>query len=257
MAQNIASIDRALDIILLLYGTGQEMGVTEIAEKLDIYKSTVHRTLQTMQEKDFVRQNPENGKYWLGIAFMTIGLLVQDRYSLSDIVAPEALALNRDTHEGVNVSVLHHDSINGYRSIVIYKVETKSQMLTIDPALGSSMDAHVSSVGKCLMANTSQLDDSYLISYQYERYTPNTITDYDLLMEELDRVRQQGYAIDNEEREIGLYCIGAPILNKCGEAVAAISISGPKSRVYDDHLDEKIARVQLAAKRISLKLKGY
>lgn len=256
MSQNIASVDRALDILLLLYGTGQEMGVTEIADRLGIYKSTVHRTLQTLQDKDFVHQNESNGRYWLGTAFLTIGMLVQERYSLADLVAPEALSLNRDTNEGVNVSVLHHDPINGYRSVVIYKVETKSQILSIDPPLGSSMDAYVSSVGKCLMAHTV-LDDAYLIGYQYEAYTPNSITNFDALMTELNQVKEQGYAIDNEERELGLFCIGAPILNRNGDAIAAISISGPKSRLKDDHLEEKIERVKKAAFRISENIKPY
>lgn len=252
MSSIITSLDRGLELILLLYGNGKEMGVTEIAKELNVYKSTVHRTLITLQEKDFVRQNPSTGKYWLGPIFYTIGLKVSERYSLGDVVGPIADELHAQVGEVINVSVLHFDQRNGYQSIIVYKSQNSNNVLSITPSLGSSMDAHVSGVGKCLLAWNGQLDNDYLRNKKYQIYTKNTIDNYDDLMLELERVRQQGYAIDNEEREIGLFCIAAPIFNSSGEVVAAISISGPRDRMLgSDELDKKLEYLQASAKKIS------
>lgn len=258
MSSIITSLDRGLELMLLLYGNGKEMGVTEIAKELNIYKSTVHRTLITLEGKEFVRQNPATGKYWLGPVFYTIGLKVSECYSLGDIVGPFADDLHAKVGEVINVSVLHFDPRNGYKSIIVYKSQNSGNVLSVNPSLGSSMDAHVSGVGKCLLAWNSQTDLNYLKSIEYPIYTENTINNYEDLMSELERVRQQGYAIDNEEREIGLFCIAAPIFNASKEAVAAISISGPRDRmVGSEGLESKLKYLQECAKEISTKILSF
>ena len=138
MNNNIASVERALDILLLLYGEGKEMGVSQIAGTLGIYKSTVFRTLYTLQEKNFVQKNELTDKYWLGPSLYTIGMMVANSYSLSDIVAPEAEVLCQKVKEVINVSVLHADPINGYRSVVVFKAKGPQQILGVDPQIGSS-----------------------------------------------------------------------------------------------------------------------
>lgn len=251
MNTNIASVERALDVLLLLYGEGKEMGVSEIANKLGIYKSTVHRTLVTLQSKHFVKKNEMTDKYWLGASLYIIGLMMAHTYSLFDIVAPEADALYMKVKDIVNVSVLHADPVNGYKSVVIYKARGPQPILGMNPEIGSSMDAYASSVGKCMLA-FNLIDWKIINDTKFFAYTENTLTNVTDLKKELEQVKKQGYALDNEEREIGLFCVGAPIFNKNGKAIAAISISGPKSRVFDYNFEEKVTLLKQCSQRVSL-----
>lgn len=247
---NIASVERALDVLLLLYGEGKEMGVSEIANQLGVYKSTVHRTLVTLQSKHFVQKNEVTDKYWLGASLYAIGMMVANTYSLADIVAPEADILYMKVKDIVNVSILHVDSLNGYKSVVIYKARGPQPMLSMNPEIGSHMDAYASSVGKCMLA-FNEIDWQVIKNTKFYAYTKNTLTSVEALQAELEQVRKQGYALDNEEREEGLFCVGAPIFNKNGKAIAAISISGPKTRVFDNDFEEKVRLLKQCAQRVS------
>lgn len=249
MSEKIVSVDRALDILILLYNKGKEMGVSEIGKYLELSKSTVHRTLATLEDKGFVHQNKENEKYWLGIKLYGMGLLVGERLSLADLFKPYTKQLFDEFKEVINVSILDTDSSNGYKSVVILKEVDNRKTLSINPNIGLSSDVHVSSVGKSLIAFTKGLDVEKLKNLK--KYTQNTITDVDDILEELEKIRQQGYAIDNEEQEVGLTCIGAPILGKDGNAIAAISISGPSSRMMQNDFDLKIQRLKETAAEIN------
>ena len=227
------------------------MGVSEIANQLGVYKSTIHRTLVTLQSKHFVQKNEVTDKYWLGASLYAIGMMVANTYSLADIVAPEADVLYMKVKDIVNVSILHVDSLNGYKSVVIYKARGPQPMLSMNPEIGSHMDAYASSVGKCMLA-FNEIDWQIIKKTIFHSYTTHTLTSAEELRAELDQVRENGYALDNEEREVGLFCVGAPIFNKDGKAIAAISISGPKARVFDDHFKEKVNLLKQCAQRISL-----
>lgn len=249
MSEKIVSVDRALDILLILYNNGKEMGVSEIGRDLELHKSTVHRTLATLEDKGFVHQNKENGKYWLGIKLYAMGLLVGEKLSLADLLKPYTKKLFDEFKEVINVSILDTDSSDGYKSIVILKEVDNQKTLSVNPNVGSSSDVHVSSVGKSLLAFTEDLDIEKLKGVK--KYTENTLTDVDEILEELAKVRKEGYSIDNEEQEIGLTCIGAPILGKDGYAIAAISMSGPSSRMRQNDFDLKIQRVKETAAEIN------
>ena len=251
MTERIVAVDRALDVLLALYHHNGEMGVSELARDLDLHKSTIHRSLASLEYKGFVQKNPENGKYWLGMKIYAMGLLVGEKFSLADVVRPYAKALFEAFGEVVNVSVLDRDPQEGYKSVIILKESSSSRVLSVNPGVGSSSDLHVSSIGKCLLAFSKEIDLMAYAEQPMKRYTENTIVSWEQMMTELKAIRKQGYAIDNEEQEIGLYCIGAPILDKRGNAIAAISISGPTVRMKRDDLDEKIRKVVEISRRIT------
>lgn len=251
MSEKIVAVDRALDILLLLYNNRQEMGVSEIGRELGLHKSTVHRTLATLEDKGFVRQNKETGRYWLGTIIYAMGLSIGEKLSLSDIIRPYARRLFEEFQEVVNVSILDKDSKNGYKSIIILKEIDTSKVLSVNPHIGSSSDAHASAVGKCLLAFSKDIDLEKIKGIQLKKYTDNTITNWEDLMKELETIREKGYAIDNEEQEIGLFCIGAPILDRNNNAIAAISLSGPTARMKMGNMEFKIDKVVETAKQIS------
>jgi DNA-binding IclR family transcriptional regulator len=251
----INSIDRALDIFNLLYIKQRDMGVTEISKELGIYKSTIHRTLYTLERKGFIQHNEETGKYGLGIKFYTIGMSLGERLPIRHIVKPYAVALSEEYGEVVNVSILDTTTYKYPKSVLIVKEEKPGQMITVNPKLGSVSDCLNAAVGKCLLAYADEglidklkNDENYLIS-------ENHLESWDQVSEMLEDVRKKGYALDNEEAEIGLTCLAAPILDKNNKAVAAISISGPTSRISSMEKYENILNSVInVAKRISEKL---
>ncbi len=141
------------------------------------------------------------------------------------------------------------------RVVVIDKIETYRH-LTLTPSVGNGTPPHCSAMGKALLAHQPPEVLERFRNVPLKQYTKNTIADFGRLLEELARVRAEGYALDCEELEIGLACIGAPIFDSSGKAVAAISLSGPKSRLLTEDLASMVADVKKAAQAISERL-GY
>lgn len=245
----INSIDRALDILLLLQQEGREMGVTQISGRMGMHKSTVYRTLNTLEQKGFVQQNPENGKYWLGIKLYSMGMLMRERLPLTKVIYPYAKELADKFQEVIHISVLDKSAENYPKHVIIDKVGQK--MLSLTPHVGSTAPCHCSAVGKCLLAFAPP---DYLAKFAGKPlpgYTKKTITDWDCLLEELAQIKAKGYAIDDQELEVGLTCVAGPIFGgRRDEAIAALSLSGPTSRIAE-RFDEIVADVLKAARQVS------
>jgi DNA-binding IclR family transcriptional regulator len=254
-SEKISSIDRALDILILLYDEQRELGVTEIGSALGLYKSTVYRTLATLEKRGFIQQNPENGKYWLGIKLYSIGMAVGEKMPLKQLVQPFARKLSQKFNEVVNVSVLDTTSGKIPRSVLIHKEESTNQVLRINPGVGSTSDCYCSAVGKSLLAFSPKEVLDLAKEEKLSSYTDNTVKNWEQLMRELEEIRVKGYAIDNEEQEIGLTCVAAPILDRNNRAVAAISLSGPTVRMKSMDSEDMINEVKRTAGEISLLLK--
>ncbi|MCC2257635.1 IclR family transcriptional regulator [Intestinimonas aquisgranensis] len=251
MSDIIQSVDRALEVMIYLYHEGKETSITKIAADLGVYKSTVYRTLVTLENRGFVRKNPETERYWLGNRLFVLGKGVENRMGLPEIVRPYAKKLYDAYCEVVNVSILERNPDDVYRSVIILKEESDRQVLTVNPPVGSSSECYCSSVGKCLLAYSADIDLGVYETHPMRPHTDHTITTVAALRSELAKVRDRGYAMDHEELEYGLTCIGAPILNQKGEAVAAISLSGPTSRMLSGDIEERIEAVKRIAREIS------
>lgn len=243
----ISSVDRALEVLLYLYREGHEMGITQIANGMGIYKSTIFRTLATLEARGFVKKNQETDRYWLGPQLFLLGKAVENSMGLQDTVRPYAQRLYGMFGEVVNVTVMDRVPNDVYHGVIILKEESANQVLKANPPIGSRNECHCSSVGKCLLAFSKDIDLSVYDRYGLTPHTANTITTTQALREELERVRANGYALDQEELELGLTCIGAPILDRNGYAVAAISLSGPTSRMMADGMQRIQAVCQVAA----------
>jgi DNA-binding IclR family transcriptional regulator len=239
----INAVDRALDILLLLQEQGGEMGVTEISRALGIYKSTIYRTLNTLENKGFIGQNSANGKYWLGLKLYSLGMSMQEKFTFTKIVYPYAQALSDKFNEVVNVAVRDRYATDHARHIVVEQIKT-NQILTPSPPVGSKALSHCSGIGKCLLAYSPPSYRERFIGNTLPVFTPNTIADWDSLLNELALIRKNGYAVDYEELEMGLICIAGPIFDKNQEIIAAISLSGPRFRIDSDKFSEIIAEVK-------------
>ena len=251
MPDIIQSVDRALEIMIYLHHQGKETSITKIAADLGVYKSTVYRTLVTLENRGFVYKNPKTEKYWLGNRLFVLGKGVEKQMSLPEIVRPYARKLYDAYGEAVNVSILERNPNDVYRSVVILKEEGDRQAFSVNPPVGTSSECYCSSVGKCLLAFSADIDLSVYEHRPMSPHTEHTITTVPALRSELAKVRERGYAMDHEELEYGLTCIGAPILDRGGAAVAAISLSGPTSRMRSGDMEERIEAVKRIAREIS------
>ncbi len=245
----IQSVERAVAILNAFSAEEPELGVTELADRLDLHKSTVHRFLVNLEAAGLVERNRLTARYRLGLRIFELGGLVLQQMSLWDEALPFLEGLVRDSGETGHLAVL-----DGGEAVYIEKVEAR-KALRIPSAIGRGYPAHATSLGKLLLAHlTADARDLVLAERGLARCTPNTITDRDRLNTELDLIRSQGFAVDDEEYEEGLRCIGAPIVGHTGHVVAAIGIGGPVTRVTPRRVGELAELVMSAAASLSRRM---
>ncbi|MDO5134765.1 MAG: IclR family transcriptional regulator [Eubacteriales bacterium] len=245
----IHSVNRALDILEYLFRAEKEVSISQISKDLGIYKSTVYRSLATLQSRGYVRQNPQTDCYSLGIKTFTLGSGRSIESELEQVARPYMEELSERFQEFVNLSMMTVGPDGVYKSLIVSKMDGKLS-LSANTSIGSMNECHCSAVGKCLLAFSRDVDLSVYETHPMEKFTDTTIVSVGALQAELDSIRDLGYAIDNEEREVGLYCIGVPILQN-GAAVAALSLSGPAARMCGPDLEERISCVKQTGAQIS------
>lgn len=248
----INSVNRALDILEYIFSAGKDVSVTQISRDLGMYKSTVYRSLVTLQNRGYITKNPDTECYRLGIKAFILGTCAEVEAEIENFLQPYLHQLNDKFGESVNASVLQRNYDGSYKSVIIAKV-LSNKSLNSNQVVGSINECYCAAVGKCLLAFSKNVDLSVYEKHPMQKFTESTITSIDELEKELERVRQNKYAIDNEEREHQLFCIATPVL-KNGVAIAAISLSGPVGRMNDEHLKEKIEYIKALGEEMSEKI---
>jgi DNA-binding IclR family transcriptional regulator len=245
---HVQVLDRAFDVLDVLAGNGGELGATEVAIHLGLHKSTVHRLLMMLQTRRFVERNTETGKYRLGWRLFELGSLAASRVDLYEIARPHIEHLVKITGETAHLGVLRGGEI-----ISLMNVETHRSVRT-PASVGRRTPLYCTSLGKAILANLSEaMAADILRPVEFQVFTRHTLTK-ESFKTELTKVREKGYAIDDEEFEDGLRCVGAPVRNHMGEVVAAISIAGPSFRVGGDNLPTLIRSVMTVADQLSSSL---
>jgi len=250
-ANHIQSVVKAINILELLAAKGRELSLSEIARDLEQAKSTVHGILSTLRDYGYVRQSSHTGKYTLGIRLFEIGNKVTAIADVRTVASPYLIKLGNEVGETVQLAILDQGEV-----LYIDKKESQ-QSIYIATKIGSRLAPHCSGLGKVLLSELPVQSRRQLISEKgLVRLTKNTITDPDKLEQELARVREQGYAIDNEESMNNLRCVAAPIRDHEGKIIAALSVSGPVFRLTDSRVMELAEVVVDYALQISSAL-GY
>jgi len=245
----IQAIERAVAILNAFSAETPELGVTELAERLGLHKSTVHRFLVNLEAGGLVERNARTARYRLGLRIFELGGLVLQQMNLWDEALPFLEGLVRDTGETGHLAVL-----DGGEAIYIERVEAR-RALRIPSAVGRGYPAHATNLGKVLLADLAPDRLRQIVGEgPLGAFTPHTITDPSELEAELERIRAQGFAVDNEEYDDGLRCIGAPIHDHTGQVVAAIGIGGPVTRVTPARLAPLAELVMAAARGLSRRL---
>jgi len=246
----LSSVANSIRLTKAFTENESEMGISALATRLGLAKSTVHRLATTLVEYHFLEQNRENGKYRLGLALFELGTLVRRKMDTASQSRAQMYSLMEVTGETVQLAVLDHNSV------LYIRVLESRQAVRMSTIVGARAPAHCTGVGKVLLAHQSAEAARAIIDAGLKRYTPNTITDPEALLEELGSIRARGCAIDDEEIEVGLRCIAAPIRDHTGQVIAAISVAAPVQRMSKKNVQTTVPTVTAAAEAISRRL-GY
>jgi len=246
----IQSVSHALDLLEQFHDEVDELGVTELSKRLQLHKNNVFRLLATLESRGYIEQNKVTENYRLGLKTLELGqtfvkqmgLLRQSRPILEEVV--------RECNETSYVAILKDFNI-----IYLDVVETDLTVRVV-PRVGSRLPSYCTAAGKVQIANFSDEEiDEYFPTKDLKPLTANTITDREELKKQLKQVAEQGYAIDDEELDVGVRCVSAPIRDYTRRIVGALSISGPAMRLPLERLEKELIPLAIkAADEISAKL---
>jgi IclR family transcriptional regulator, KDG regulon repressor len=227
--KSIASVQRALDILNLFNNGLVELGNTEIAKLVNLPVGTASGLIYTLKINNYLDQNPINRKYRLGLKLAERASVLFDQLDLRKIAEPYLAEIRDWCGESVNLAVR-----DGNEVVYIERM-FGNHSLGIRSELGRRGWLHSTSLGKAIVSFLPDVERTALFSnYFLYQVTPFTITDKDLLENELQNIKQRGYALDEQENELGGRCVGAPVFDRFGYPIAAISISVPIQRFPEE-----------------------
>jgi IclR family transcriptional regulator, KDG regulon repressor len=249
----VQAIERAAAILDVLGRAPQGVSIGEIAAQTGLAKGTAHRLLASLVHFDFVRQDSGTRRYQLGFKLVELGNRLLNQIDLRDDARPFLLALAEEVQETVHLVVRDRDEALYIDKVALHPKRSGLQMVS---HIGSRTALHSSAVGKILLAALPEEDFAGIIARRgLSRRTEKTITDATELRRHLEDVRRKGYAVDDEENEKGIRCVGAPVSDAEGKVVAALSVSGPTARVTRARVSNDLQRqVREAALTISRQL---
>jgi len=250
-AQNtIKSLDRAMEVFEYL-SEAQGKPLTQIADEMGQSPATVYRILVTLEGRGLVEFDRLEQIWHIGPNAFVIGARFLRRTSLVDRARPIMRKLMEITGETANLGVEREGAV-----LFLSQVETHESIRAFFPP-GTLSQMHASGIGKVLLA---QMDadrlNRVLAGQRLEVFTERTITERDALLEDLTAIRDRGFSVDNEERNLGMRCIAAPVFDINGEAVAGISVSGPTSRISPEDIERLSAPVTEAARELTAAIGG-
>ena len=230
------------------------MALTELAQQAGLPNSTTHRLLTTMQQQGFVRQVGELGHWAVGAHAFIVGSSFLQSRNLLAIVHPILRKLMEDSGETVNLAVLDQSD---HQAIIIDQVQC-TQLMRMSAPIGGKLPMHASGAGKAFLSQLSEEQVTGLLHRKgLHAYTHATLVSPVHLKEDLAQTRKRGYSFDDEEHALGLRCVASCIYDEHREPFAAISISGPISRITDDSVTEFGAMAIKAAKEVTLAYGGF
>ncbi len=247
---SVQTIQRAAAILRCFSKENPELGLTHISQKTNIHKSTVSRLLLALQREGFVLQNPENGKWRLGLSLLSLAGVVLERMDLRKLSQVHLLALVAQTQETVNIEILDEDECVNIERI------PSPKPIQYAGRIGRRTPLHCTASGEVFLAYLPPQQRDVLLPKTLQAYTKQTIVDRQVLESKLEQVRTQGYAVAHEEFEEGLTAIAAPIRDHIGRVVATVSVAGPSYRIGPNRIKQFIDPVLDTARKISNAL-GY
>jgi IclR family transcriptional regulator, KDG regulon repressor len=246
----LSSVANSIRLLTSFSGEESELGITMLAGRLHLAKSTVHRLAATLTSSGFLEQNSETGKYRLGVTLFELGALVRRRMEVANESRPKLRELLETTGETVQLGIVDHYSV-----LYVYEMESP-RAIRMAAAVGGRAPLHCTAVGKVLLAFQPPEYVKQVINLGLTAYTPKTLTKRDAVLAMLEEVRLRDHAIDDEESESGLRAIAAPVRNHSGGIVAAVGVAAPVQRMNKKVMQTCVPGVIATAKAVSARL-GY
>ncbi|KAB1190654.1 MULTISPECIES: IclR family transcriptional regulator [Haloferax] len=231
---------RTLFDVLECVKEGQGKTVSEVSAELDYARSTVHRHLRTLEDLEYIVHRGEG--YHLGLRFLDFGMNARDNYAGYDLIRQKVAEIAETTGERCQFFVEEHeDAVYLARSVGENAVQT-------DPGIGSRIPLYAASAGKAILAEFSEqkLSD-YIEHVTFEQLTTKTITDPDVLREELAQIRERGYSFNRQETLCGTHAVGVAVTDADGRPIGGLSVTGPSHRLKGEHFENELPDLLLGA----------
>jgi len=240
---------KALELLNAFSFQDRRLSLAGLAERTGIPRATAFRLLSTLEEAGFVVK--ESGDYRLGVKCFVLGNIAAADFDLRQVAHPHLSALRDETGETTHLAILDH-----WQVVYLERMPSLKPVGFMRSRPGAILPAHCTGLGKVLLAHRPEKDVAAWAGTQtFKAWTPQTITSRKRLIEELRATRARGYGIDEQEHELGVRCIAAPVRNHQGEVVAAISVAGPTERMPRVLVGSDMARAVVAtAQEIAIRL---
>lgn len=247
---SVQALDRGL-VLLQIIADADGLSLTSIAQRAGIAPSTAHRILATLKASGFVECDDARGGYLIGVRAFKIGAAFLRNRKLVDIGRRTLRKLMQSSGETTNIAIENDGGV-----IYLSQFESHNSIRAFHRP-GARGPLHATALGKAILSTLPDKDVQKMLHHiGLPRFTAGTIVDAKQLLGDLALVRKRGWAVDDEEREVGLRCLGAPIFNEHGEALGAISVSGPTVRMTEERLGELGPMVKRAAAEITERIGG-
>jgi IclR family acetate operon transcriptional repressor len=239
------TISRAFGVLRLFCEHRGDLGVGTIAKELGFNLSTTHRIVRALVAENYLAQNQETERYYLGTGALLLGRAAHRTFNL-DVVSPVLHRLAATTGESVNLGVLSGDT-----AVVVERIESSEPLRFTQPP-GTRVPLHASAMGKVLLAFNADAERRTLRGRpRLPALTPNSRVTADALRDDLESTRRRGWSVDDEESVVGVRCVGAPIRDGAGIATAAIAVQAPAVRMPDERFADLGPELARAAQEIS------
>ena len=245
MSDPIRAVDRALNVLLCFSRDTPELTMTQIAEKVGLNKSTVHRLLATLERKRFLERDPITGLYKLGVRILQMAYLTLETHDLRKLASPYLRRLCKQHGETVNLAILDETDV------LFLDVNESPKRVKLAASIGQRLPAFSTASGKAILAYLPVEEVRKILASGMPQHTQYTITSPELFFEDLTQIRQQGFAISTQEYEEGINAISAPILDSGGYPIGSISIAGPSYRLPREKMIEISPTILAGAQEIS------
>lgn len=248
-AYAVPSIERAITVLEFLAQSRRGFSVSEMSRRLGIPKSSTHLILTTLERRGFLQKNTQTGRYCFGLQLVSLSRSALENLDLREEAKPFLQSLMQRTGLTVHLAVLERNE-----AVIIEKVEAPG-LLKLATWIGRRLDVNCTGVGKALIAFLPEDEFDRLVrAKSFARHNDRTIISIGAMKRELARVRQLGFAFDDEEDEIGLRCVGAPIFDATQKTVAAVSVAGTTHQIPVERVSALASIVKQAAEETSARL---
>lgn len=248
MSESIRAVDRALDILLCFSRKTPELTMTQIADRVGMNKSTVHRLLATLEKKRFVDRDPLTGIYRPGIRLLQVAYLSLEHNDLRRVAAPLLHTLSNQSLETVDLAVIDETEV------VYLDVVESPQRVKLAAAIGQRLPAYCTASGKAILAYLPEENVKRILNGGMPAYTVRTLVTPGALFENLHLIHEQKVAFSEQEYEEGINAIGAPILDQNNYPIASVAVAGPAYRLTRERMIEICPLVLSTANSIAEQL---